>query len=54
MNKGFWWRYLREGDHLKNLDIDVRIILKCIFNRWDWEAWAGLLWLRTRTFGARL
>jgi hypothetical protein len=28
----------------------VRIILKSIFNRWDWEACAGLLWLRTGTF----
>jgi len=54
MNKGFWWRGLREGDHLENLGIDVGIILKCIFNRWDWEAWAGLLWLRTGTFGGRL
>ena len=40
MNKRFWWRDLREADHLENLGIDVGIILKCIFSRWDWEAWA--------------
>jgi hypothetical protein len=25
-----WLRYLREGDHLKDLDVDGRTILKCI------------------------
>jgi len=54
VNKVFWWRGLREGDHLANLGIDLGIILKCIFNRWDWEAWVGLLWLRTGTIGGRL
>jgi len=28
MNTGFWWRDLSERDHLENLGIDVRIILK--------------------------
>jgi hypothetical protein len=54
VNTGFWWRGLRERDHVENLGVDVRIILKWIFKRWDWEAWAGLLWLRTGTFGGRL
>ena len=31
-----------------------RIILKCIFKKWDVEAWTGLLWLRIRTGGGRL
>jgi hypothetical protein len=25
---GFWWRDLKEGDHLEDLDIDARIILR--------------------------
>jgi hypothetical protein len=32
---GFWWGNLREGDHLGDPDIDGRIILKCIFKKWD-------------------
>jgi hypothetical protein len=35
-----------ERDHLEDPDIDGRIMLKCIFSKWDGEAWTGLLWLR--------
>jgi hypothetical protein len=31
----FWWRNLREGDHLKDLSVDGRVILKWIFEKWD-------------------
>jgi hypothetical protein len=34
MHIGFWWRNLREGDHLKDTGIDGRIILKWIFEKW--------------------
>jgi hypothetical protein len=27
---GFWWGNLQEGDHIENLDIDGKIILKWI------------------------
>ena len=39
------YRGLRERDHLKNLGVNMRIILKRMFRIWDW-AWTGLLWLR--------
>jgi len=45
MHTGFWWEDLREGDHLGDLGVDERIILKWIFKRWDGEAWTGLIWL---------
>jgi len=31
--------------------IDGRIILKWIFNKWDWEAWTGLIWFRIAVAG---
>jgi len=49
-----WWGDLRKRDHLEDLGIDGRIILKWIFRKWDGEAWAGLLWLRIVTGGAHL
>jgi hypothetical protein len=48
---GFWWRDLRESDHLGDPGVDGRIILKWIFKKCDGEVWTGLLWLRIGTGG---
>jgi hypothetical protein len=42
----FWWGDLRERDHLEDLGVDVRIILKLIFTKWHGKAWTALIWLR--------
>jgi hypothetical protein len=41
----FWWEDLREREHLEDLDIGGRIILKGTLNKWD-GALTGLVWLR--------
>jgi hypothetical protein len=43
-----------EREHLKDISIDVRTILKRIFKKWDGEAWTGLLWLRIGPGGGHL
>jgi hypothetical protein len=35
VHTGFWWRDLREGDHLEDPDVDGRIILKWVFKKWE-------------------
>jgi len=42
---------LRERDHLEDPDIDGRIILRCIFRKWDVGSWTGLMWPRIGTGG---
>jgi hypothetical protein len=50
---GFWWGDLREGEHLGDLGVDGKIILKLIFKKWD-GAWTELTWLRIGTGGGLL
>jgi hypothetical protein len=39
---------------LEDPDVDERIILKWIFEKWDGMAWPGFIWLRIRTVGGLL
>jgi len=46
VHTGFWWGGLRERDHLEDLGLDGKTILKCVLKTWDGKSWTGLLWLR--------
>jgi hypothetical protein len=35
VHTGFWWGDPRERDHLEDLGIDGKIIIKLIFKKWD-------------------
>jgi hypothetical protein len=35
--RGFWWRNLKEIDHLEDPCVDGRIILKRILKRLNWD-----------------
>jgi hypothetical protein len=50
----FWLGDLRERDHLEDLGIVGRIMLKWIFRTWYGAAWTGLIWSRLETGGERL
>ena len=50
----FWWRNLREGDHLEDLGFDRTMIRRWNFKKRDVVAWTGVLWLRIGTGGGHL
>jgi hypothetical protein len=36
------------GEEERYPSIDVKIILKWIFKKWNWGAWTGSIWTRGR------
>jgi hypothetical protein len=48
---GFWWRNLKERNHLGDPGEGGRIILRWIFRKWDVGLWTGSSWLRVVTDG---
>jgi hypothetical protein len=43
---GFLWGDLSEADHLKDLSVDGKTIIKWVFKKWHGDARTGLPWLR--------
>jgi hypothetical protein len=38
---GFWWKSMKERDHLEDSGIDGRIILRWIIRKWNVRALTG-------------
>jgi hypothetical protein len=49
VHTGIWWGDLKDRDHLENLGVDVRVILRLTTKQWNGEAWIGLMWMRIGT-----
>ena len=46
-----WWGYLRERDHLKDVDVDRKIILKLALSKKHGMAWTDLICFKRRKNG---
>jgi hypothetical protein len=51
---GFWWKILRERDHLVEPGAGGRIILRLIFRKWDVGVCTELSWPRIGINGGHL
>jgi hypothetical protein len=46
LHTGYWWGDLRERDHVEDLGVDGRSILRWALKKCNGEAWTRLIWLR--------
>jgi len=51
---GFYWGKRSERDHWEDPGVDGRVILRCIFRKWDMGVWTGSSWLRIGRGGGHL
>jgi hypothetical protein len=51
---GFWWGNLRDRYHLGDPGVDLRIILRRIFRKWELGVQTGSIWLRIGKGGGHL
>jgi hypothetical protein len=49
-----WWGTLRGRVSLGDPRLDEKLILRCIFRKWDVGVWTGSSWLRIGTVGGHL
>ena len=43
VHTGYWWGNLRERNHLEDLGVDGKIILKCSFQKLE-GVWTVVIW----------
>lgn len=44
----FWWGKVKKREHLEDLDVEGRIILKEIFKKYNGSVWTGFICLSNR------
>jgi hypothetical protein len=54
MHTILWLETLKGRDHLEDVDVDGRLILKWILGKQDWKVRIGLIWLTIGTSGGLL
>jgi hypothetical protein len=53
VHAGFWWRYLREEDHLEDPGVEVKIN-EMYLRDVRWSVWTESMWFRIWTGGGLL
>jgi hypothetical protein len=51
MHTKFWSEYLKERDHLEDIGVDGRIILKWVLEKRCVMMWTGFIWLSVGSNG---
>jgi len=54
MRKTFRLESLKERDHMEDVGVDGRIVLKWIWVKWGGKVWTGFIWLRIGKIGRLL